>query len=151
MKAITLPPEQANNWTQSAAATLKDPASEGQLPRYFASTQRLKVRLDADGTLIVPGKFGRIYEYDHCSLGVMILPVPPRKNYWGVTRNKLRTLGFLIAQNGDREGSALFDSGNADQAKEAIRVAGVKRKWRISPEQRGRQIGWLRATAGRAL
>lgn len=117
----------------------------------FAGRHGLKVRVDEDGTKIIPGKFGQIYEYGDGRLAVMVIPKPPRKNYWGGTQNRLAKLGFVIVQNGDCEGAALFDPTNSNQAKAAIKAAGTRRKRQLSPAQVGRQISWLRASAGRAL
>jgi hypothetical protein len=117
----------------------------------FAQTNRLKTKIDGDGTLIIPGKLGHIYQYDHWNLGVMVVPRTLRVKYWGVTRRKLLALGFAVVQYGDCEGAALFDPANAEQARAAIRVAGIKRKRQLSPAQVNRQLAWLRASAGRAL
>ena len=37
-------------------------------------TQRLRARVDADSTLIIPGKLGHIYQYDDHSLAVIVMP-----------------------------------------------------------------------------
>jgi hypothetical protein len=127
------------------------PRPENQLLKDFASTERLRTRIDADGTLIIPGKFGNIYEFDNRSLAVMVIPVRVRKNYWAITRNKLVDLGLVMTQNGDCEGAAVFDSSNREQAKAAIQAAGISRKRQLSPAQINRQITWLRTAAGVAL
>ena len=124
---------------------------DNQLLQRFASTARVKTRMDADGTLIVPGKFGNIYQYDEGRLAVMVIPVRVRKNYWGITRNRLVDLGCVVTQNGDCEGAAAFNPQNQEQAKAAIRAAGISRKRQLSPAQINRQITWLRATAGATL
>jgi len=124
-----------------------------QLPKVnkflqdLSARERLKTRVDADGTLIAPGKLGHIYEYDDQHLAVMVVPSTPRRNYWGVTRAKLVRLGFVVVQDGDCEGAACFDPSNAEQAKAAIRAAGVRRKRRLSPAQIERQVSWLRTAA----
>jgi hypothetical protein len=83
---------------------------EYQVLQRFALRERLKTRIDpADGTLIAPGKLGNIYQHDHCSLAVMVLPPIPRRRYWRMTRNKLVGLGFTVVQDGDGEGAATFD------------------------------------------
>src|SRR5580704_1362788 len=111
---------------------MKASATENQLLQYFASTERVKTRLDTDSTLIIPGKFGHIYGYDERSLAVIVIPVRVRKNYWGITRNRLADLGFVVAQNGDCEGAAVFNPNNREQAKAAIRAADISRKRRLS-------------------
>jgi hypothetical protein len=126
-------------------------ASGHQLLQSFCKNNRLKSRMDSDGTLIVPGKLGHIYEYDGHSLAVIVIPATPHKNYWTFTRKKLVSLGFKIVQNGDCEGAASFDPANPDHARAAIRAAGIPRKRWISPEQIDRQISWLKASAGGVL
>jgi hypothetical protein len=117
----------------------------------FATMHRLKTRIDEDGTKIIPGKFGHIYEHDENRLGVLIMPDPPRPRYWGHTRASLVTLGLVVVQDGDSEGAAIFDPNNRLQVEAASRAAGVKRKRAISSEQREQQIERLRASAGKAL
>lgn len=129
---------------------MNQPASDALLAK-FANINCLKMSRDKDGTLIAPGKFGHVYQYDHHSLAVVVIPSITRKNYWGATRKRLAKLGFAITQDGDCEGAAIFDPNNREQAKDAIRAAGIVRKRRVSPEQLNRQISWLRASAGRAL
>ena len=124
---------------------------DNQLLQQFSTTKGLKTRVDVDGTLIIPGKLGHIYEYDHHTLAVVVVPSSPRKNYWGITRKKLANLGFTIIQDGDCEGAAAFDPSKPEQVKVAIGAARIFRKRRVAPSQIGRQITWLRAAAGRAL
>jgi len=127
------------------------PTNVNKLLKDFSARERLKTRIDADGTLIAPGKIGHIYEYDDHHLGVMVMPSTPRKNYWGVTRAKLLSLGCVVLQDGDFEGAAYFDPSNAEQSKAAIKAARVCRKRRLSSAQIERQISWLRAAAGGTL
>jgi hypothetical protein len=117
----------------------------------FATRHRLKCRVDGDGTQVIPGKFGQVYECGNGQLAVMVMPRPPRKNYWAIKRNKLAALGCTVLQDGECEGTAAFDPDNPAQSKAAIRAAGITRKRRISPDQLNRQITWLLAAAGRAL
>jgi len=117
----------------------------------FAIRHRLKGRVDEDGTWIIPGKYGHIFEFDTGQLAVMVIPDPPRKNYWTFSRTKLLKAGFVLLQNGDSEGSAMFSTDDAEQGKLAIQVSGVKRKRRVSPQQREKQMAWLRTSAGGVL
>lgn len=116
----------------------------------FATIHRLKARTDADGTKIIPGKLGHIYQYGDGVLGVMVMPDPPRRQYWGCLRSALLKAGFTVVQDGDGEGAAIFEPANTAQAKAAVRAAGIKHKRRIAAEQRTKQIERLRASAGRA-
>jgi len=63
----------------------------------FAQSNRLKTKIDADGTPIIPGKLGHIYQYDENRLGVMVMPNNSRVRYWNITRRRLANLGFSIA------------------------------------------------------
>lgn len=104
--------------------------------KQFAQIHRLKTRLDEDGTDIIPGKVGHIYEYDRTTLGVMVMPKPARgAKWWGNRGRKLQALGFEIQQDGDTEGSATFDPDNSAQVVGALRVAGIKRRRVMSPKQ----------------
>ena len=89
----------------------------------FADNHRLKTRIDDDLTKIIPGKIGHIFEYD-VLLGVMVMPNPPRRNYWGYVRASLIEAGFQVVQDSDSEGAATFDPTNPKQIKLAVRVAG---------------------------
>ena len=130
---------------------MRQPPNVNQLLQDFSARERLKTRIDADGTLIVPGKLGHLYEYDDQHLGAIVIPSIPRKQYWSVTRTRLVRLGFEVVQDGDCEGAAYFDPSNPEQAKAAIRAAGVRRKRRLCSAQVNRQILRLRASAGGAL
>jgi len=98
--------------------------------QQFADTHRFKTRIDEDGTKIIPGKLGHIYEYgdegDAMLYGVIVIPKPPRKQYWGFTKKTLISEGFTVVQDGDGEGAATFDPTSEKQVKAAKRAAGVK-------------------------
>lgn len=118
----------------------------------FADKHRLRTRIDTDGTKIIPGRVGHIYEYDDDLLGVMVMPDPPRVQYWGFARRNLKAVGCTVVQNGDGEGAATFDPENKQQAKLAIKVARIKRKRIMSEAQldqlrRARESSPLVATA----
>jgi len=114
----------------------------------FATLLGLKVRVDEDGTKIIPGRHGHIYQYDDNLLGVMVMPDPPRKRYWGCARTALLKAGFTLVQDGDGEGAAIFDPENPNQARPAIRVAGIKRKRRLPPAQRKQRIAYFPPRSG---
>lgn len=99
----------------------------------FAAEHRLNPRSDVDGTTVIFGRRGQIFEYCNGRLGVLLQP--GRASVWPRTRKKLIDAGFEIVQNGDREGTALFDPANSDQARLAIRVAGAKKKRKASAKQ----------------
>jgi len=116
----------------------------------FALQYRLKTKLSKDGTKIIQGKFGHIYKHSNGVLGVLVMLDPPRKRYWGCARKTLLTAGFTLVQDGDGEGAAVFDPENPNQARLAIRVAGIKRKRRLPPAQREQRIAYLRTRSGKA-
>lgn len=116
----------------------------------FADSHRLKTRIDADGTKIVLGKAGHIFEYDHELLGVMVMPDPPKRNYWGYVRASLVEAGFQVVQDGDGEGVATFNPANPTQVKPAIRAAGVKHRRTLAPEHREKCVERLRSLPRKA-
>ena len=92
----------------------------------FAKKYRLRTRRDEDGTTVIRGSRGHIY--DHCdglSLGLMLMPGKPF--VWANARRKLAAAGFTIWQDCDEEGSALFSPTDPTQVRLAIRLAGIKR------------------------
>ncbi len=100
----------------------------------FANRYRLRAKRDEDGELIITGKVGHIYEHDESTLSLMFLPDRPR--LWANARRKLDAAGVVIWQDGDEEGSALFDPTDTKQARLALKVVGAKRKRSLTPEQR---------------
>ena len=99
----------------------------------FANKYRLKARRAEDGEPVILGKFGNIYEHDASTLGLFFVPNRPR--CWSHARRKLEAADFTIWQNGDDEGSALFDPTNTVQARLALKVVGAKRKRTLTAEQ----------------
>lgn len=117
----------------------------------FADNHRLKTRVDDDLTKIIPGKVGHIFEYDDELFGVMVMPDPPKRNFWGYTRASLIEAGFQVLQDGDGEGTAAFSAANPKQVKLAIRAAGIKRRRMLSPADRERRAQHARSLSRRAL
>jgi len=107
----------------------------------FATKYMLKVCRDThDGTGIIPGTpdESHIYEWDGTELGIMfITPAtkPARPFFWRKHRDAGIAAGMRLIQNGEAEGCLGFDPTNPEQVKIALKLAGVKRKRRISPEQ----------------
>ncbi len=52
---------------------------------------------------------------------------PGKRFLWANAKRKLKAAGFLIRQDGDREGTALFDPDDACQARLAIRLIRARR------------------------
>lgn len=102
-------------------------------PTCFAEKLRLKVKRDEAGDPIIPGKRGHIYEHDAETLGVLL--EYPTARRWNWARRKLEAAAFTIWQDGDTEGTALFDPNNQVQAKLALQLVGIKRKRRAKLSQ----------------
>jgi hypothetical protein len=111
----------------------------------FAKQHRLKTGIDECGERIVPGTRGQVYEWslDASKFGVMFMPRKttaepwgkwsPKR--WGNFRRAGVAAGMTILQNGDSEGCLAFDPANKTQFKLAVKIAGVRPKRRVSPEQ----------------
>ena len=117
----------------------------------FAKQNRLTVRKDDCGDPVIRGKFGELYEYSDSLLGVMLItPVskPPKPRHWYRYREAGQVAAMVLQQNGDAEGALSFDPKNAEQVKIALKLAGVKPKRRVSPEERARlqAIGYKRGS-----
>ena len=66
--------------------------------------------------------------------------LPDRPRLWSHAKRKLEAADFTIWQDGDEEGSALFDPTNKAQARSALKVVGIKRKRSLTPEQRSAKV-----------
>ena len=110
----------------TATASLKD----------FAERYRLKVSIDrADGTPIVSGKDGHLYEHvEHLALMFMSAGGTPKK--WGNARRACEAAGMEVLQDGDTEGSLTFAPSNRAQSKLAIKTVRCKPIRQMSDAQR---------------
>jgi hypothetical protein len=109
----------------------------------FAESQRLKVRRDEDGTQIIPGKAGHVWAYGAGRLAVTLLELTPRT--WGHRKRACLAVGMDLHQDGDYEGTLLFDPTDAEQVQVALKAAHVKRRRRVSTKTKER----LRAMSAR--
>lgn len=103
--------------------------------KQFATQHRLRTVADIDGTTIVPGKHGQIYEVSDTRLGTMFMPTAYRPRKFAAVRRAAELAGLVARQIGDSEGSFEFDANDKAQVKEAIKIAGVRPKRVVSPEQ----------------
>ena|SRR5215469_4955739 len=114
----------------------------GMTINAFAEKRRLKMRCDECGESIIPGRQGQIYKYDGAELGVMFMA--PRGRWrpkmWNKFRKAALAIGMTLRQNGDSEGCLSFDPANDAQAKLAVKIAGVRPKRRVSPEEIARLV-----------
>lgn len=130
--------------------------------KEFAAKYKLKVRHDSCGDPILAGRLGATdapthrwvrregvlikvpipkrwenhhHIYDHGDgrhLGICLMHGTARKGRFAL--RKLVAAGFELKQQGHSEGTALFDPENRKQARLAIKLAGCKRKKRLTPE-----------------
>jgi hypothetical protein len=105
--------------------------------KAFATTHRLHTKLDDDNTTIIPGKDGQIYQHDSDTLGLIYQPAKNawKPKTWGNHRRNCEAAGMTLHQNGDSEGTMLFDPKNGIQAKLAVKVSKCRAKRILSPEQ----------------
>jgi hypothetical protein len=117
--------------------------------KKFAAQHRVKVRRDSCDEAIIPGKprkmkraedRSHIYE-DGEKLGLCLLLTSVRA--YNHAQRRLLAAGFTQSQDGDTEGTFLFDADNAAQAKLAIREAGIVYRRVVTDEQRIRLVATL--------
>ena len=114
----------------------KETTLSGMNIAKFAAKYRLKSQTDkADDTVIIPGKTGHIYEYGDDLLGVIFVGSIPRARLWKSLLKHCLAAGMELRQNGDAEGALSFQADSPEQARLAIKMAGIRRKRRVSPEQ----------------
>ncbi len=117
------------------------------LLHQFAAKHRLKVVTDKDdGTSIIRGQTGHVYEFDEHCLGVMYLSTNVAKT--NNRRKACEAVGMEVVQDGDTEFAVVFGPDNPKQAALAIRVAGCKRRRILSAEQRKKAGDRLRTYRG---
>lgn len=105
----------------------------GEPIKAFAKRHRLRTKRDECDELYVPAKRGQIF--DHCDgcFGVIILNDTVMG--WGYARKKMERAGFQIIQDGDEEGTGLFNPEDAKQVKVALEVVKPYRRKNLSEEQ----------------
>jgi hypothetical protein len=128
----------------------------------FAERYRVKLRLDSCGEKIIPGRQWqadmpkripkrqehRCHIYDHGDgkhFGVCLMF--ETKKQWSYAKKKLVAAGFTMCQDGDTEGTALFDAANEQQARLALDIARVRTAYsrQLTPEQRQAASGRMTA------
>lgn len=126
----------------------------------FAEQNRVRVRRDSCGEEIIPGRprnatrqEDRSHIYQHSDDGklfglcyVQPLPYPSSVGKYRNAQKRLLAAGFTQQQNGDAEGIFLFDPTNDEQAKIALREAGIRINRPLSPERREKLLAAGRST-----
>jgi len=100
----------------------------------FSTQYRVRrPRKDECGDLNIVGKRGDIYVYDDKLFCATVLHCP-NSYHWNMYRTLAK--GLKISQNGDDEGTFLFDPASPEQAKLAIAATRQFKRRILSPEQR---------------
>ena len=114
-----------------------------ELIHAFAEQNRLRTSNEPDGTTVIRGQAGcHLYKYSDSELGLVILSdsedVRPRR--WTAIRKKCLAAGMILRQNADDEGALSFSPNDRQQARLAIKLAGVRPKRQLSPEHRAKLL-----------
>lgn len=102
--------------------------------KEFAVRHKVRIKFDEEGEAAVLAKHGQIYDFGRGQFGALFMFDTPRP--WNSRRQECEKAGMRIVQDGDTEGTLLFDPENKDQAKTAIRLVGARQRRQLSPEQR---------------
>ena len=102
----------------------------------YTQKYHLHIKRDVDGTDIVAGKLGHIYEHSDSQLGLLFMPPAPRARLWSKVKTKGIAAGMTVRQNGDSEGTLLFDAADPAQARLAIGLVRARPKRILTDEQR---------------
>lgn len=107
---------------------------------------RLRSRTDVDGTTVVFGKLGQLYEDDpdEGTLGAIYM-APDKAKGWKVRREAFLAAGATLHQNGDNEGSVIFPANDSKLIRLACRLLRIPNKRSLSPERREQMIAVLAA------
>jgi hypothetical protein len=104
--------------------------------QQFAEANRLRTKEDSCGERLIPGKQfctdtpkrveyrSHVYEHGTGQLGVCLLFNSARK--WEAAKRKMVDAGLTIRQNAHTEGTALFNSGDKNQVRLVLKLAGIK-------------------------
>lgn len=120
----------------------------------FAKANNFKLRTSGeDGTKIIAGRQGHIFEYSASEMGVLFMPPAlPGNLYgkwtpkcWGNFRRKALALGMTLRQCGDSEGTLSFHPANKSHIRLARTIAKVRTRLTLTPEQLQKRIAGLTA------
>jgi len=111
----------------------------------FAQRYKVRTRKDSCGDEIIPGrrtdkrsKLDRPEDHHHISEfnGVFVLYMNfPTKPRWTYAKKALLTAGFKIRQDGDVDGLLAFDPEDVLQVQLILKLAGVRIRRQLTPEQ----------------
>lgn len=120
--------------------------------KEFAAKYRVRTRRDSCGEEIVMGHIrstrvecvSHIYDHGDGKHFGVLLPFRTKAK-WSIAKKKLIAAGFTIRQDGDTDGTALFDPEDREQVRVAFRVACIKPRRELTPERREALAAQLRA------
>ena len=101
---------------------------------YISKRYRVRIRRDACGDPVIPGKYGELYVHADGVVGVLF-QAPGSENVLRIRRQKAMRAGFRKHQWGDAEAILLFDATDDAQVQLALKLVGVRRKRRASLAQ----------------
>jgi len=122
------------------------PAVTPQSIKEFAEKYRVRTKRDSCGEDIITGK--RVpkdmpkrveyacHVYDHGDGRFGLLLLLKTKRAWNNAKKELTAAGFTIKQNGDTEGTALFNPEDQTQAGLAFKLARIRARREMTPEAR---------------
>lgn len=104
--------------------------------REFAEKYRLKAKTEsACNETIIAGKFGHIYQHGADLYGVMFVPRARQPRKWTYGKQQAIAAGLVLYQDGDCEGTLLFDPGNKAQVRAAMKLTGIKKRRKATEDQ----------------
>lgn len=107
-------------------------STEFSMLKRFAERHRLRIRMDDDALPVIPGRDGQVYQHGPGRLAVMLTHngemTSGTKQRWSYRRRACIEVAMVCIQDGDDEGTCVFDPENDEQAQVAIRVARIKRR-----------------------
>lgn len=98
----------------------------------FAEQHKLRLRRDECGEQFILCRLEQIFDHGDSRFGVMVLNDSPRG--WGNARRSMEAAHFQIIQDGEDEGTALFNPADRQQVKMAFKVAKPCRRKKLSEE-----------------
>ena len=101
----------------------------------FALAHRLKSVRGADESY-VQGRDGTVTEYSPDRLHLVLSPGTGNAGWWNNRRRTALASGMTLDQDGDTEGSLIFDPNNREQALSAVRLSGSRQRRVVSEIQR---------------
>jgi hypothetical protein len=100
----------------------------------FADRYHLRLKGDRCGDPFIPCQRGQIYEHGGGTFGAMAINDAGGKSspkVWGNIRRALLAAGCIFHQNGDGEGTCLFDSEDPAQSRVAIMAMKARKKRQV--------------------